>query len=157
MNVAGMCLPVTTEYGLIDAALPAIERITATYVASLNMPELSMSAVKNENIINTKANIITTEDATNLNGLYCAFGKVVEGMDVVKQIAEAEIKVEENEDGTTSSSTEQSTPVNPPVITSIRVETYGVDYGIPETLEPFDSSAWIMNYYNMNSSSIVTE
>lgn len=100
---------------------------------------------------------ITTKDATNLNGLYCAFGKVVEGMDVVKKIAEAEIKVEENEDGTTSSSTEQSTPVNPPVITSIRVETYGVDYGIPETLEPFDSSAWIMNYYNMNSSSIVTE
>ena len=56
-----------------------------------------------------------------------------------------------------NSSTEESTPVNPPVITSIRVETYGVDYGIPETLEPFDSSAWIMNYYNMNSSSVVTQ
>ena len=100
---------------------------------------------------------ITTEDSTNLNGLYCAFGKVVDGMDVVKKIAEAEIKVEENDDENTSSSTEESTPVNPPVITSIRVETYGVDYGIPETLEPFDSSAWIMNYYNMNSSSVVTE
>ena len=81
---------------------------------------------------------ITTEDATNLNGLYCAFGKVVEGMDVVKKIAEAEIKVEENEDENTSSSTEESTPVNPPVINNIRVETNGVDYGKPETHEPFD-------------------
>lgn len=95
---------------------------------------------------------ITTEDSTNLNGLYCAFGKVIEGMDIVSKIAETEIKIEESE-GKSSSSTEQSTPVNPPVITSIRVETYGVDYGIPETLEPFDSSAWIMNYYNMNSNS----
>lgn len=99
---------------------------------------------------------ITTEDSTNLNGLYCAFGKVIEGMDVVSKIADAEIKVEENEDEN-SSSTEQSTPVNPPVITSIRVETYGVDYGTPETLEPFDSSAWIKNYYNMNSNSLVTQ
>lgn len=101
---------------------------------------------------------ITTEDATNLNGIYCAFGKVIDGMEVVKSIAEAEIEpVDEDEASTSSSSQEASTPVNPPVITSIRVETYGVDYGTPETLEPFDSSAWIMNYYNLNSSSILTE
>lgn len=99
---------------------------------------------------------ITTADATYLNGQYCAFGKVIEGMDVVKKIAEAEIKVEETEEGETASG-EQSTPVNPPVIEKIRIDTFGVDYGMPETLEPFDSSAWISNYYNMNSSSIVTE
>lgn len=99
---------------------------------------------------------ITTEDSTYLNGLYCGFGKVIEGMDIVKSIAEAEIKTsDETEEG--SSSSEESTPVNPPVIISIRVETYGKDYGMPETLDVFDSSAWIMNYYNLNSSSAVIE
>lgn len=94
---------------------------------------------------------ITTENSTHLNGLYCGFGKVIEGMDVVKSIAEAEIKQnEETEEGSNSSNTEESTPVNPPVITSIRVETFGEDYGILETLEPFDSTAWIMSHYNFN-------
>ncbi len=100
---------------------------------------------------------ITTQDSTNLNGLYCGFGKVIEGMDVVRSIAETEIKTaEEGEDGeeNTSSSSEESTPVNPPVITSIRVETFGVDYGTPKTLEPFDSSAWLMDYYR-NSGLVV--
>ena len=32
---------------------------------------------------------------------------------------------------------EISTPVNAPKVTSIRVETYGIDYGMPETLTPF--------------------
>ena len=35
-------------------------------------------------------------------------------------------------------------PVNLPVITSIRVETYGVDYGEPETIEPFNYYNWLM-------------
>ena len=94
---------------------------------------------------------ITTNDATNLNGIYCGFGKVIEGMDVVKNIAEAEIKTaEENteEDSEETVTTqEQSTPVNPPVIKSIRVETFGIDYGEPETLEPFNYTQWLMNYY----------
>ena len=40
--------------------------------------------------------------------------------------------------GEETGNTEVSTPVNPPVITSIRVETNGIDYGLPETLTPFD-------------------
>lgn len=95
---------------------------------------------------------ITTKDSTNLNGIYCGFGKVIEGMDVVENIASTEIKTaEEGEEENSSSNQEQSTPVNPPVITSIRVETNGEDYGTPETLEPFNSSDWIMKHYNFNS------
>lgn len=95
---------------------------------------------------------ITTEDSTNLNGIYCAFGKVIEGIDVVEKIASTEIKTaEEGEEENSSSNQEQSTPINPPVITSIRVETNGKDYGIPETLETFNSSDWIMKHYNFNS------
>ena len=46
-----------------------------------------------------------------------------------------------------SESAEVSTPVNPPVVTSIRVETYGIDYELPETLEPFDITSWFYSQY----------
>ena len=84
---------------------------------------------------------IMTENTSSLNGNYAAFGKVVEGFDVLEEIANAEIEEEED------SSTEASTPVDPPVITSITVETFGVDYGKPETIEPFDIDAWVNQQY----------
>lgn len=88
---------------------------------------------------------IMTENNTNLNGYYTGFGKVIEGLDVVHQIEEIEVTVaegeEENEDA------EVSTPVNPPVVTSIRVETFGIDYGMPETLTPFDITSWFYSQY----------
>ena len=47
---------------------------------------------------------------------------------------------------------EVSTPVNAPVVTSVRVETYGIDYGLPETLTPFDISSWYYSqYHNSNN------
>ena len=91
---------------------------------------------------------IMTKENTNLNGYYTAFGKVIEGMDVVHAIEEVECTVaegsEEDEDA------EVSTPVNPPKVTSIRVETYGIDYGLPETLEPFDYMTWLYSYYGIS-------
>ena len=76
--------------------------------------------------------IMTTDDNVSLTGYYAGFGKVIEGLDVLEKIAAVEVEAASEED------TEESTPVNPPVITSIKVETYGIDYGIPETHEPFD-------------------
>ena len=38
-------------------------------------------------------------------------------------------------------------------ITSIRVETYGVDYGEPETIEPFNYYNWLMKQYSTTQSS----
>ena len=90
---------------------------------------------------------IMHEDNFNLNGLYAAFGKVIEGMDVVDKIAETEVKPAESEKD------EASTPVNAPVITKITVETYGVDYGLPETNDTFDYYSWLMKQYNNNNSS----
>ena len=84
---------------------------------------------------------IVTKTTSSLDGYYAAFGKVIEGLDVVHKIENTEIKVEETEEGTSSKS-ESSTPVNPPVITKITVETNGIDYGMPETLEPFDISSY---------------
>lgn len=81
-------------------------------------------------------------DNYNLNGLYAAFGKVIEGLDIVDQIANVEVvtRDESAEEGLDK-------PVNPPVITSIRVETFGVDYGKPKTIEAFDYYNWVMNNY----------
>ena len=86
---------------------------------------------------------IVTKTTSYLDGKYAAFGKVIEGLDVVHKIENTEIKKSEGEE---KSSGEQSTPVNPPVITQIRVETNGVDYGMPKTLEPFD----ISDYFSTN-------
>jgi len=83
---------------------------------------------------------IMTETTTYLDRQYAAFGKVIEGMEIVEKIAGVEIDTSEE-----SQTTDK--PVNPPVITSIRVETFGTEYGKPETLEPFDYTSWMMNQY----------
>lgn len=91
---------------------------------------------------------IMTKENTNLNGYYTAFGKVIEGMDVVHQIENVEVKVAKGQEETEGA--EVSTPVNAPKVTSIRVETYGVDYGLPETLTPFDYKTWLYSQYGIN-------
>ena len=88
---------------------------------------------------------ITTEDSeSSLDGLYAAFGKVTEGMDVVDKIANVEVETREEQTDSNSDLTKDR-PIDPPVITRIRVETYGVNYGMPETREPFDINSWYMS------------
>ena len=76
---------------------------------------------------------ITAEDCSeNFDGYYCAFGKVIEGMDIVDQITKIETVVETDEDtGETEGTT---TPVNPPVITSMTVDTFGIKYKEPKKI-----------------------
>lgn len=94
-------------------------------------------------------------DNTSLNGLYAGFGKVIEGMDVVDKIANVEVtyrsselaqdeEAPKDENGTTLTA---DMPKNKPVITSISIETYGVNYGEPETIEPFNYYNYLMQYY----------
>ena len=97
---------------------------------------------------------IMTAENTGLNGQYTSFGKVTEGMDIVHQIEAVEVKAADDAEST--GNTEVSTPVNPPVITSIRVETNGVDYGLPETLTPFDYMSWLYQQYGIDPSSMTT-
>ena len=97
---------------------------------------------------------IMTAKNTGLNGQYTSFGKVTEGMDIVHKIEEIEVKAAD--DAETTGNTEVSTPVNPPKITSIRVETNGVDYGLPETLTPFDYTSWLYQQYGIDPSSLTT-
>ena len=90
---------------------------------------------------------IMHKNAPHLDGGYAAFGKVIEGLDIVHKIEEVEVKAPEGSEE--NANTEISTPVNPPKITSIKVETYGEEYGLPKTLEPFDYMSWMYKQYGM--------
>lgn len=95
---------------------------------------------------------IMAKDNTSLNGYYTSFGKVIEGMDVVHKIEEVEVKAADNSEE--SGNTEVSTPVETVKITSIKVQTNGVDYGLPETLTPFDYMTWMYKQYGINQSAL---
>ena len=88
---------------------------------------------------------IMVKDTPRINGEYAAFGRVLEGMDIVDQIVALETVVETDEE--TGETTETDTPVNKPVIESVTVETFGKDYGYPETVEPFDYMSYITSLY----------
>ena len=96
--------------------------------------------------------IMTTDNYTRLSGYDAGFGQVIEGMDVVKKIAEVECttaKSEGEEETVENSSTEVSTPITDVIISSIKVETNGVNYGMPDTLEPFNYMKWLYSQYGL--------
>lgn len=86
---------------------------------------------------------IMTGDNATLNGYYAAFGKVIEGMEVLDKLNETEVTTADETEGA-----EVSKPVNPPVIKSVRVDTFGVDYGKPNTVKPFDYNSYLQQMYS---------
>ena len=88
---------------------------------------------------------IMTQDVPEFDRYYTAFGKVIEGIEIADRITELETVVETDEE--TGESTETTKPVNPPIISNITVETFGVEYGEPQTHETFNINEWFMNYY----------
>lgn len=57
--------------------------------------------------------------APHLDGSYAAFGKIIEGMDVVNTIAECMTNYNDK-------------PIQPQIMQSVTVDTFGVDYPQPE-------------------------
>ena len=86
---------------------------------------------------------IMTGDNASLNGYYAAFGKVIEGIEVLDKLNETEVTTADEKEGS-----EASKPVNPPVIKSVRVETNGIDYGKPKTVKPFDYNSYLQQMYS---------
>ena len=83
----------------------------------------------------TSGFFILTDANTSYDGQYAAFGKVIEGMEIVDKIAEAELVVEEDADG---NETKTTTPKDEIKITKVTVDTKGVKYPAPETTTKFD-------------------
>ena len=106
---------------------------------------------------------ITTDEDSTLNGEYAAFGKVIKGMDIIERMLALPLENEETDDdghvtsdataGTLSEEQEitKFATASCPVITKATVETYGVDYGMPEYMEAFDYNRYmsdlILQYY----------
>ena len=61
------------------------------------------------------------EDSPHLDGQYAAFGKVIEGQDVVDEIANCRTDYNDR-------------PRQPQVMEKVTVDTFGVDYPAPETI-----------------------
>ncbi|MBR2383522.1 MAG: peptidylprolyl isomerase, partial [Anaerotignum sp.] len=64
---------------------------------------------------------IMVEDAPHLDGQYAAFGKIIEGMDIVNKIAETATDYSDR-------------PMEEQKIQSMTVDTFGVEYPEPEKM-----------------------
>ena len=64
---------------------------------------------------------IMHKQAPHLDGQYAAFGKITEGMDVVNEIAECPTDLRDK-------------PLNPQVMKTVTVETFGADFAEPEKI-----------------------
>ena len=104
----------------------------------------SSLAEKGYNSAGSQFFIMTKYNAL-LNGNYAAFGKVIEGMDVVDKIESVEIAPQTEENTATDK------PVNPPVITKVTVDTKGVEYELPKTEDVFNYSNWLYSQYGLSN------
>lgn len=81
---------------------------------------ISMARSQNANSAGSQF-FIMHKDAPHLDGMYAAFGKVIEGLDVVDEIAVVEVDYSDR-------------PSTPQVMESVTVETFGVEYPEPEKM-----------------------
>ncbi|SCI86574.1 Probable peptidyl-prolyl cis-trans isomerase [uncultured Clostridium sp.] len=88
---------------------------------------LSMARAQNPDSAGSQF-FIMAGDSPSLDGQYAAFGKVINGLDVVEAINNSE--VEKNK-----STGEKSTPVTTIIIEEVRVDTQGKDYPEAEKIK----------------------
>lgn len=79
---------------------------------------LSMARAMNPNSAGSQF-FIMHKNAPHLDGEYAAFGKVIEGMDIVNNIAECDTDFGDK-------------PLDPQVMKTVTVETFGAEYPEPE-------------------------
>lgn len=116
---------------------------------------ISMARANEPNSAGSQFFIVTNENSyLSLDGKYAGFGKVLEGMDVVYEIVNAEtirkdlsdelmneivaaggqIATEDLYIRYLKESTEITTPINPPTIKTMTVDTFGYEYEEPEKI-----------------------
>ena len=115
-------------------------------ILSLNRSDYSAYGLKEEsyNSGSYRFSVLMTE-SSNLNGVYCAFGEVTEGLEILEKIYN-EAEIQTSEEGSEEDSIQKF--ANMPTITKATVETYGVDYGKPEVHEAFDFQGYMNELYS---------
>ena len=94
---------------------------------------------------------IMTKENSYLDGYYTAFGRVVEGMEIVDAISNVDVVTrEQGQEGLDK-------PIAPPVITSMTVDTFGVNYGDSKTVESFNYNNWVMENYGIDLNSLYSD
>lgn len=126
-------------------------------VITMERDDYSYFGYKEEGYNSANCNFcILTQDIDNYNGYYAGFGKVVEGMDVLEAIAATRVDVSEDE----KDDTKKDDSVNTITIASITVDTFGVDYGVPEVVNYEENMEKVNKIYNQyfggNSSGSLT-
>lgn len=102
---------------------------------------------------------IMTSSNSSLDGLYAGFGKVTKGYDIIEKISKLEVTYKSSELGQNDEVPKDEEgkeltadmPKQKPVIKSLTVDTFGVDYGEPETQEPFDYESYMQKLYSSYS------
>lgn len=116
-------------------------------VISLNRSDYSSYGLKEEGYNSGSAQFsVIMQDSSNLNGLYCGFGKIVEGMDIIEKIYN-EAEVVDPEEGEESNEEDIKKFSIMPIISNASVETYGIDYGKPEVHKAFNLQNYLMQLY----------
>lgn len=126
-------------------------------VITMERDDYSYFGYKEEGYNSANCNFcILTQDIDNYNGYYAGFGKVIEGMDVLEAIAATRVDVSEDE----KDDTKKDDSVNTITIASITVDTFGVDYGVPEVVNYEENMEKVNKIYNQyfggNSSGTLT-
>lgn len=110
-------------------------------VISMARPDYSYYGLTTEGYNSASSQFfIMTSAIRQYDGYYAAFGKVIEGLDVLHKIEQTELKKDEDGEETTE-------PSETVKITSVRVDTKGFDYELPKTQEPFDINTWFYNQF----------
>lgn len=116
-------------------------------IISLNRSDYSAYGLKEEgyNSGNARFSIMMTESSI-LDGIYCAFGRVTEGLEILEKIYN-EVQVQElDAEETAEGGIQEFASV--PVITNVTVEKSGVDYKKPEVHKAFDFQGYINELYS---------
>lgn len=88
---------------------------------------------------------ICTDYCPSFNGNYAAFGKLIDGWETLDAISKVELKTEVNEE--TKEETKTSEPKETIKMTTVTVDTKGINYEAPQTKDTFDYSSWYMRRY----------
>ena len=103
---------------------------------------------------------ILTADRDSYNENAAAFGKVVDGMDVLEAIAATRVEEDTNSENNENADNNEDETKNKITIQSITVDTFGVDYGIPEFVNYDENLQKVNNaysqYFNNQSNAVTT-